>query len=234
MEPKLESLRWTTTCGKSESRRSWVVPFVEGFDLLGFTFRRHGRGDLGREKTQRKGKWVERWIHLQVEDPVAGEKGRKSRESCVHVCPFYWERQLEMVADGDSESETVGIKGYVDDFFQRKMKDGERWVAFRKRMGRAAKVNWNKMKLPFVTDLDVAKVWKAMKWVERNGEVRVLAALHSVVGVEVGGLRTDGLQKQRKWLKEGRGSLWWRGPWKPKGMERKKGSSTTSTVGLRW
>ena len=80
----------------------------------------------------------------------------------------YWERQLEMVAGGDSESETVGIKGYVDDFFQRKMKDGERWVAFRKRMGRAAKVNWNKMKLPFVTDLDVAKVWKAMKWVERG------------------------------------------------------------------
>ena len=56
MEPKLESLEEDATSLKVEGReKTWDPPFMEVFDVLGYPFRRDGKGMQGTEKTLREG-----------------------------------------------------------------------------------------------------------------------------------------------------------------------------------
>ena len=73
MQPKPESLWWTSTNKEEDERtlkagsrgKSWDLPLVEAFDLLGFRFRRSGRRIQRTEKLS-KGMgswWRDGYIH---------------------------------------------------------------------------------------------------------------------------------------------------------------------------
>ena len=69
----------------------------------------------------------------------------------------------------------------VRDDFPHEVNGGEHFVTKRTRTGRAVRVYWTKMKLLLVTDLTAERVWKAMEWVEKNGDVPRFAALWNVM-----------------------------------------------------
>ena len=105
MEPKRESLWWTSTHKDKEKNplrvesrnRAWVLPFCEVFDVLGYRFHRDGKGFQGAERTMCKGLrswWRDKDIYRSKTVPMTvkckrGLNGSINRENCEQNLDYF-------------------------------------------------------------------------------------------------------------------------------------------------
>ena len=114
MEPKPESLWWTST-HKHEDKRTlcvgdrgklWDLAFCEVFDVLGYRFHRDGKGFQGAERRGPE-KLVARRIHPPLTDSPNDNQVQASPKPCIQHGPE-WQHQLALEWRLDQQGACVG------------------------------------------------------------------------------------------------------------------------------
>ena len=68
--------------------------------------------------------------------------------------------------------------------FRPRMKPVETWVTYRIRTSRSMRTIWKKMGLPLLTEKIASKMWTTMTWAVYDGDVPIILALRSILGLE--------------------------------------------------
>ena len=141
--------------------KTWDLPFMEVFDVLGFRFRRDGKGMQGTEKTLRTGLgslWRDGYIHRHR---VVSHVFSTALHGSVN---WLW-----------SAARTTNIHNreskILRQTFRPRMRTGEDWVEYRKRSSRARRTKWRKLNLPTMAERNAEHLWKAISWAAYDGDV---------------------------------------------------------------
>ena len=91
---------------KVESReRTWGVPVMVVCDVLGYRFRRDGKGVQGTEKTHSRGLgswWGDVYVHRAKSVPLKTKCHRVGSQRCQHRFEWKYFLALERSQDGES------------------------------------------------------------------------------------------------------------------------------------
>ena len=154
-----------------ESTENWDMPFVDAFDLLGYRFRKAGKGVQGTDKTLREGmgSW---WRDVQIYRAKIVSLRRKCDRMVSRVFStalngsVNWSWSTEsVVKDKRWESKTLRLT------LRPRMKAGERLGELQEENDEVDGARWRKMKLPTTASKNAEKIWKTMAWTNYDGDV---------------------------------------------------------------
>ena len=185
MERNPESLWWTSTFQDENMRtlrvgvrdRAWDLLLCEVFDVLGYRFHRNGKGFQGVERSMCKALrswWRDKYItmttkckrvHSHVYSTVLNGSINWPWSGAVINKVRAWESQILRLT-----------------FRPRKMPD-ESWVTNKIRTSRFVRICWRKMGLPLLSHKIADKIWTTMTCAVFDGDVPVMLALRSLLGL---------------------------------------------------
>ena len=160
MEPKPESLRWTSifkdegtaTLRVGGRGKTWDLPFGEVFDVPGYRFHHDGKGFQGAERTMCKClvSWWRDRFNLPFKDcAYDSEMLERSRPRLQHCIDRKHQLAVEWChADEGSCMESQHLTSYL---CERK-NTGESGVNCRIRTAHSLHIKWKKMGLLFLTE----------------------------------------------------------------------------------
>ena len=177
MEPKPESLWWTSTYKHEDMRtlhvggrdKMWDLPSCEVFDVLGYLFHRDGKGFQGAERSMCKALrswWRDKYIYRSktVSMTTTCKRVHSHVYSTVLHGSINWPWSGAMINKVRPwESQILRLT-----FRPRRMPD-DTWVIYKIRTSRFMSFCWRKMGLPLLTEKIANNIWTTMTWAAYDG-----------------------------------------------------------------
>ena len=171
LEPKLESLWWTSTHQVEETNTlsvgnrglAWDLPFKDVFQVLGCRFHRDGKGSQGEDRTLCKGNascWRDRYI-CRSKSVTTQMKCRRVLSHVHSSAPngsVHWPWSVAMlVRYVHWEAKILRLT------CRAKMYAGGSWIGCKKRASLSLRRKWRKMGLPTMAETLWTKFWTTVK-----------------------------------------------------------------------
>ena len=160
MEPKTESLWWTSTCKEEEKNtlqvgcrtRVWELPLREVFKILGYRYHRDGKGFQGAESTTCKGMGS-----LCRGTYICRSKTVPMAAKCKRVHGHVYSTVLNGSINWPWSGATINtVRAWEAKILRLTFRPGrkldETWVGYKISTSRALRKSWRKVGLPLLTE----------------------------------------------------------------------------------